>query len=518
MKKRVVKERNNFWMYLVIILLLILIGFGLIYFRLTGNVIYNEGDYSSTDFAPPFDVFDGNKLIFTVSPENVAMTDVNNLRLNISVNQAGGFIYNKAYYYNTNISDWVEFTFPQATVGNSSWIASSATANINVPSNSLNNGNNLIATYSCKKYSGFWECGCQNTNESNCARWMLQIVNVSVEGACTLDSDCPSSNICIVGKCKNSTWKVQENGNFYSTINNYLYINYTTPKNALSYSVWKVRHGIYPAYNITLPSSCWSLDTLVLRFISTANNGAGKSYSRPECFNGTNWTLVGNVSMGSHDPAESTPCYGSSFIYDNNYSTYAVYGYANPSSPYACPDGWRFSPRAGYGYGGHGRLYEESMIWHLVACQNNSDCNGNICIDSRCTDRCSSDAECYQAYGANNYCSSSSGKCELMSICNASSKIGDTCSGGIMINSTRVWNYKPLVYCPTPLRSTNSASAKNYCDNLICGGYHNWTLPPVATFTDKGNYWTDWGLACTSSGFCSSSVGDVADTWCMKYL
>lgn len=194
------EKKNNFWVYLAIALLLLIIFGSFVYFGITGNIIYNRGDYSGTDFAPPLDVFDSNNLIFNVSPENLVVDDsISSIDFNVSVFQPGAFIYKTAYYFDNGLQSWVPFNFSQETIGSSNWILSSADAPLPVSFSSLKSGNNLVAVYSCKKIGDSWECGCQNSEETNCRRWMLQMVNVTK--GCVNRDNCGSNEYCSRSTC-----------------------------------------------------------------------------------------------------------------------------------------------------------------------------------------------------------------------------------------------------------------------------------------------------------------------------
>lgn len=81
----------------------------------------------------------------------------------------------------------------------------------------------------------------------------------------------------------------------------YIYFNYTKPTNALS-TLWLTKHGNYSSYNSSIPDDCFNNSInnskLILRFL-TRNVGAGTSYSKGECYNGSIWKLVTNNATGA---------------------------------------------------------------------------------------------------------------------------------------------------------------------------------------------------------------------------
>jgi len=174
MKKEVRKADKSFiWIFLLVILLIVLSGVA--YFKMTGNIIYNSGDYSGIPFAPPFDVFDNNRNIFSVTPEYVSGTGDITFTLNVD----NTLVLKKAYFWNASKSGWQLFHITDTTIGDSNWSLGPASKTITIPASNLKKGKNFFAIFTCKKYNGNWECGCHNSSETNCRRWSLQIVNVS---------------------------------------------------------------------------------------------------------------------------------------------------------------------------------------------------------------------------------------------------------------------------------------------------------------------------------------------------
>jgi hypothetical protein len=175
--------------------------------------VYN-GNYSMVDkeimtnFAPPYDVFD-NKTIFRVSPEIIGSPLSGTVKINVSVENLGGVVFNKGYYYNVKTSDWEIFNFPQTTLSGSSWISNSASLELNLPSENLDSENIAIAVFACKKKDGILNCGCQDSKESRCRRWMVQIVKVAQ--TCEVDSDCPSS--VVISSCSDNLYNISRSYN-----------------------------------------------------------------------------------------------------------------------------------------------------------------------------------------------------------------------------------------------------------------------------------------------------------------
>jgi hypothetical protein len=201
-KKTVSKKKFNFvWIIIAILALVAVAFFGIN--AITGKFILTETDYNSSGYAKPIDVFNQNATIFTISPDS----NISSLSMTFQaqVNQSGAYIYRRGYYWSSVNNTWVNFTFPQATIGNSNWIDSYAKTNITVANISkyFSSGYNLFIAYSCKKVSGVWKCGCNSVNDSVCNKWMLQIVNITgyIEPPCNTDSECSSGFACVAGRC-----------------------------------------------------------------------------------------------------------------------------------------------------------------------------------------------------------------------------------------------------------------------------------------------------------------------------
>ena len=170
---------------ILIIVGIFIIIFSVLIFRgvgnITGNYIYS-GNYSDVGFAPPYNVLENNTAVVKVSPEYSALgVGVSNLDLQVNVSMPGGVVYNKGYYWNNLTQSWDSFTFSENTIGDSRWIANSASETISISKDKLRaNLSNFVLTYSCKKYSDEWKCGCMNTSDDGCGFWSLQMFSVNI--------------------------------------------------------------------------------------------------------------------------------------------------------------------------------------------------------------------------------------------------------------------------------------------------------------------------------------------------
>lgn len=166
-------------------------------------------DYAGTGYSSPRDIYAGDELIFTITPESVHLTDSQSVNIDVVVEQDGGYIYKKAYYFDSRRNEWVNFNFTETTVGGDKWIPDRASRSltINATNNLLNSPDlNPIVAYSCKKYNLVWRCGCVNT-EGDCNHWMLQLLNVSgitspaISRGCIMNSDCEAGEVCLENTC-----------------------------------------------------------------------------------------------------------------------------------------------------------------------------------------------------------------------------------------------------------------------------------------------------------------------------
>lgn len=143
----------------------------------------------------------------------------------------------------------------------------------------------------------------------------------------------------------------------YRFIPNNLYINYTKPNNALSSSLWMVKHGysnLLKIENISIPSDCWSQTTLQLEIYSRGVAGS-LGNSTPYCYNGSTWNIIG-TSIDNATSYGGTLGDGSKMI-DGNWSSF-VFGNGGSGT-----GDWRDGdPAAGNG----APVYEEAMYWSLA--------------------------------------------------------------------------------------------------------------------------------------------------------
>jgi len=204
-KKKSKDSFGGFFNYFFLFLLIVIIGVAYSLFEtsfFTGKFISEEAEYNLSGYSKPVDIFDGNKTVFSISPDqDVLISQIKTFKA--TVNHSGAYIYRKGYYWSQESNRWINFTFPQATVGNSNWITDFASTNITVNvSKDFKNGENLFITYSCKKQSDVWKCGCNSFDNSSCDKWMLQMVNVSgTIDSCVNNSDCYSNYSCVNGLC-----------------------------------------------------------------------------------------------------------------------------------------------------------------------------------------------------------------------------------------------------------------------------------------------------------------------------
>ena len=123
-------------------------------------------------YAPPYDVFDGNATVFSLSEDEfVQEPEQNSFDLGVEVSHDDGFIYKYGYYYTND--GWKVFNFPQGTFLGSNWIKEAAETDLTISTEDALAGENYIVAYSCKKYDNRWRCGC-TTIDGPCNQWMLQ--------------------------------------------------------------------------------------------------------------------------------------------------------------------------------------------------------------------------------------------------------------------------------------------------------------------------------------------------------
>jgi len=147
----------------------------------------------------------------------------------------------------------------------------------------------------------------------------------------------------------------------------YMDVTYTKPENALSSSLWKVKHSFYESYEVAIPEACWNYNEfqLKLRFYSGDSVIDGIHYitSYGQCYDG-GWVKITNQD---YKIGASTGKGDSIYLYDGDWSTSAlVYPNINPSI-YPWRTVWD-------NYVSTGSIYEEAMIWEIG---DNADSDGD---------------------------------------------------------------------------------------------------------------------------------------------
>jgi len=148
---------------------------------------------SNQFFAQPIDIFDDDKQIFDLARDQFSIPEIFKFTsLQPYVEHDGGYVYRYGYYYDFSRDSWIQFQFPQDTVGDSDWIYNTAHLP-QLPISTLTDlqcrsqgfsreerpesdfilqiGDNYVAAYSCKERNGEWKCGCKD--EIDCGYWML---------------------------------------------------------------------------------------------------------------------------------------------------------------------------------------------------------------------------------------------------------------------------------------------------------------------------------------------------------
>ncbi len=174
------------------------------------------------------------------------------------------------------------------------------------------------------------------------------------------------------------------NGSYASTVNatgrydpngqNFMDVNYTKPVGATNNSIWQVEHGEAsvatlnpitprPPYNITIPSACWNAYPNLLRLRFTSYTGgddaAGKVASWPSCWNGTDFTFVGNNYSTNQVILLQNEVFIPTFWRDGNWSTF--------SSRLAFNNDWQDGAQPGvlFSKEGDAEVFEEAMWWTI---------------------------------------------------------------------------------------------------------------------------------------------------------
>ena len=143
-------------------------------------------------YGPPTDVFDGNKIILALDKDKVELAvGVNNFDITATVTQSNGYVWKKGYYLGKD-GEWQEFSYPGQGVADTDWIpatqAQSKTLSL-VKGTHVGLGDNYILSYSCKKYSGKWKCGCQSAGDDRTSnKWMLITYILTQQQPGTIDT------------------------------------------------------------------------------------------------------------------------------------------------------------------------------------------------------------------------------------------------------------------------------------------------------------------------------------------
>lgn len=132
---------------------------------------FNSSSGIPAGYSPPWNIFAGNAPFLTVvvgDPTSDAVP------IAVSASQQGMIFYK--YYYVSENGAWQQYTFPQATISGSGWMAENASANTTLDPSSLADGSdNYVLVYGCTKVAGAWKCGCSSPNQ--CGRWSIQRFN-----------------------------------------------------------------------------------------------------------------------------------------------------------------------------------------------------------------------------------------------------------------------------------------------------------------------------------------------------
>lgn len=144
-----------------------------------GGKAIEPGGVIPSGYAPPWDIFNDNLMIFTTSPSDIVfeLGFFGEKNMNVKVSQDGGLIYKYGYIYKK--AGWESYKFSGETIGGSDWIESSALASVQLSTEDFSSGENYLVAYSCKKHSGEWKCGC--ASENDCGYWMLQSFDITIE-------------------------------------------------------------------------------------------------------------------------------------------------------------------------------------------------------------------------------------------------------------------------------------------------------------------------------------------------
>ena len=215
----------------------------------------------------------------------------------------------------------------------------------------------------------------------------------AMQGWCYQESATVANQTGIDGNCGQSY-----TGN-YGYEPSYLYVNYTVPSGGVTTWKWQVLHGNWTVlyrndtapldpepYNISSEDMCAPIDgKLILRFYT--NWWYSGSESRPECYNGTDWTIIGQDRISSYYAG----CYRATEdniprFYDGDWTTGVAYSHI----------GWAEGCGYSTGTGFHsGNVYEEAMYWGVdVQCLQDTDCGScQYCNAGTCENQYQTDTK-----------------------------------------------------------------------------------------------------------------------------
>ena len=176
---------------------------------LTGNFALTELDisYVGTNFSAPVDFFSTpqNQTIFNISNDKFPLnSQTQDVAITASVN-IPGVIFKTGYFWSPVLNDWIPFEFAGSFIpGSSTWINGSASKTLTInASRYLGEGYNFITAYACKRYpspNGPWKCGCDSPTDTNCAKWMLLVFNVTGVNTSAQQIYCTNSVQCNISR------------------------------------------------------------------------------------------------------------------------------------------------------------------------------------------------------------------------------------------------------------------------------------------------------------------------------
>ncbi|NQU97974.1 hypothetical protein HQ533_00765 [Candidatus Woesearchaeota archaeon] len=219
-----IKEEHPHYMGLLVFLcVIIVVGFGWLIFAgrtpnlppeppmigevgsgNIGGLAFFPGDDIDPQYAPPWDIFNNDAMIFTFLPEQIEINPSNldlPLDLAIEVNHPGGVVYKYAYIYLQEDGEegWDDFRFDQDTIGDSNWIENYAGLMEEVEAGQFlefGEGEHYVVAYSCKQHNGEWKCGCSSPgNPEDCNKWMIQSFHINISGCTPGEYDCVNNDL-----------------------------------------------------------------------------------------------------------------------------------------------------------------------------------------------------------------------------------------------------------------------------------------------------------------------------------